>query len=400
MSVQVIVEAPETPTQPQLPWRQLLTLSIAAFATVTAEMLPASLLLELSNSLRVTPSAAGLLVAAWAVTIAVASLPLARLTRRVPRARLLPLTLLVFALAVAGTAIAPDYGWALTSRMVAAAAHGLFWSLLMPTAASLAPPALTGRAISVVSAGPTLAGIVGIPLGAAIGAGIGWRASFGLIAVLLVIAALAVRSLRLPQPPPAPAPAPAPDAGTGRGNRAVLAVAIGAGTILIGHFLAYTYISPLLQRAGYDIGVRAVLLFVFGLAGLAGIAVAGPLSDRYPRQALGWVAVVFTGSLAALMLLGNGLTVAIVVLVGWGAMIGLLPPVFQTRLLRLATPGQEAPAGAVAVTVLNLGIAAGAAGGGVVVGTWGTSALPAVATAISAVATALLIGAALRQRSA
>ncbi|GHJ49297.1 MFS transporter [Catellatospora sp. TT07R-123] len=386
MSAQTITAAPETTAR--LPWRPLLLLSGAAFASVTAELLPASLLVEIGGGLGVGESAAGLLVAAWALTVAVASLPLARLTRRVPPARLIPLTLLVFALAVAATAAAPGYGAALAGRMVAAAAHGLFWSLLMPTAAAIAPPRLTGRAISVVSAGPTLAGIVGIPLGVVIGAAVGWRAAFALIAVVLVGAAVAVRALRLPS---APAAAPSPG---GRGGRAVLAVTAGTGVLLVGHFLVYTYISPLLAGAGYPAGVRAALLFLFGLGGLAGTFAAGPLSDRFPRHALAWSAGVFAAVLAALALLGAGTAVAVAVLAAWGALIGLFPPVFQTRLMRVAVPGRETAAGAIAVTVLNLGIAAGAATGGAAVDRWGTAVLPALGTAAALIATALLAAAA------
>ena len=72
-------------------------------------------------------------------------------------------------------------------------------------------------------------------------------------------------------------------------------------------------------------------------------------------------------------------------------MIGLLPPVFMTRLLRVAPPGRETTAGAVGVAVLNLGIAAGATVGGVVVAAAGARALPPVAAAVVTVACAVLL---------
>src|SRR3954451_19850993 len=159
------------------PCLALLTLSGAAFLTVTVELLPAGLLLELSAGLGVTEQSAGLLVAGWPVTVAATSVPLVRLTDRVRRATLLPLVLVVSAAATAATALAPSYPWALGARVVAGAgpgpvwalgvrvvapaAHGLFWSLLVATAAGLVPPARVGRAVSIVLAGPALAGVVG-----------------------------------------------------------------------------------------------------------------------------------------------------------------------------------------------------------------------------------------------
>ena len=376
------------PGRDSLPWGRLLVLSGAAFATVTTELLPASLLLELADDLAVPESTAGLLVTAWALTLAASSILLVRLSARVPRRILLMLVLLVFAVATAGTAVAPTFEWAMASRVVAAAAHGVFWSLLVPITAALVPPQVVGRAVSVVLAGPAVAGVVGIPLGAAIGTGVGWRAAFGLLAVLLVVAALGVRALRLPDPPAASTPAGLRHPGLA----AVLATALGGGLVLTGHVALYTYVAPLLQDVGgYDAGARTGLLLVFGLTGLGGIALSGPLSDRFPRQALGWVCAGFAVAAALLTPIGVGPLAAVLAVAVWGVLIGLLPPVFQTRLLRMAPPGAEAVTGAIGVTVLNLGIAAGAALGGLVLDRRGAAALPVVAAALIAVAAVELL---------
>ncbi len=77
-------------------------------------------------------------------------------------------------------------------------------------------------------------------------------------------------------------------------------------------------------------------------------------------------------------------------------LIGLLPPVFMTRLLRLAPPGHAATVGAVGVVVLNIGIAVGATAGGAVVDLAGVSALPGTGAGTVAVACAVLLAAAVR----
>jgi predicted MFS family arabinose efflux permease len=81
------------------------------------------------------------------------------------------------------------------------------------------------------------------------------------------------------------------------------------------------------------------------------------------------------------------------VLLFWGLLIGLLPPVFQTRMLRLAPPSAQALAGAIGITVLNLGIAAGAAVGGLVVSVATARSLPGAATAVLATAGLVLLAA-------
>lgn len=382
----------------RLPWLRLTVLSAAAFATVTAELLPASLLLQISDDFNVSEASTGLLVTAWALTVACASLPLVRLTARLPRHALLPLALLVLAITTAVTAIAPNYQLALVCRVIAAAAHGLFWSLLIPTAASLVPPALTGRAISVVLAGPALASVIGIPLGAAVGAGVGWRTAFALLAGLLLFGCLALRVLPLREPPSALA------ATSVRRDPALgmlIAVSVAGGLVLTGHFALYTYIAPLLRDlGGFDAAARATLLLIFGIGGLVGVLLSGRLSDRYPLSALTWVTAAFALSAASLALLSAGTFPAVTVLVVWGVLIGVLPPVFQTRLLRTASPGGEATAGAVGVTILNLGIAAGAAVGGLTVRQWSPNTLPTVSACVIALATALLLFTAAHARAA
>jgi MFS transporter, DHA1 family, inner membrane transport protein len=74
-----------------------------------------------------------------------------------------------------------------------------------------------------------------------------------------------------------------------------------------------------------------------------------------------------------------------------GVLIGLLPPVFQTRIARLAAPAVRNAAGAVAVTALNVGIAAGAALGGLVLAHSGPAGLVLAATAVATVGALVLV---------
>ncbi len=70
------------------------------------------------------------------------------------------------------------------------------------------------------------------------------------------------------------------------------------------------------------------------------------------------------------------------------ALLGRVTPVFQIRLLRTAKPGTEATAGAIGITVVNLGIAAGAALGGLTVRVLDVGSLPVVAAVVIATSAA------------
>ena len=177
----------------------------------------------------------------------------------------------------------------------------------------------------------------------------------------------------------------------------VLRPAVGTAALLAGHFAAATYLAVLVtDGAGLPGGAVPAVLFVFGLAGVLGLAVAGPLSDRRPATALPVVAVAFAAGLAALVLVATHPAVAVSLVAlslvaVWGVLIGLLPPVFQTRMTRIAAPEIRDVAGAVAITALNVGIAAGAALGGLVLARSGPTGLVLAAAGVAAAGALVLV---------
>lgn len=366
---------------------QLAALSLAAFVTVTVELAPTGLLPLVAADLGVSSSAAGALVGGWALTIAVSSLALVRLTARFDRQRIIGFGVLLAAAATVATACAPTLGSAVAARIVGAAAHGVVWALLVPHVSSLVSPAHLGRAVAVVLAGPTVATVAGVPLVTFLGGPLGWRWALGVLAGLAVVA-----SLPLLRPGGARAAQPSgrgwwrdPTAGT------VLRLSGATALLLAGHFTAATFTAVLLTtRAGFGQAAVAPLLVVYGAAGVAGLAASGRLSDRRPRAALPLAATLFVLGLAALALVNLGVVAAVLVLTLWGFAIGMLPPVFQVAVTRRAAPAIRGEAGAVAITALNLGIAVGSTLGGVALAAGGTGLLLVVAVVPAVVGTLLL----------
>lgn len=347
-------------------WPILTVLTAATLWTVTMEMLPSGLLPAMSADLGVSKSAIGVLVSAWSITIAAVGIPLVRLTLRLPRTALLAACLTVTAAANLLTALAPGFALALVGRVLAATAHGLFWALVVSYVASLVDPARLGRALAIVLAGPTLAGLAGLPAAAFLADLLGWRAVFAGLSAIVLLTALALW-LVLPRDTAGSAPQ---DGGVwDRGALGVVAITVGGGLVLVGHFAAFTYVTTLITGlGGLSDGAIPTLLLVFGLTGALGVAVSGVASDRYPRAALGLAGLLVTGGLAGTRLGADQPVVFTLGIALWGFAIGVFPPVLQTRVLRLSTPAFRPLAGSIVVTVLNLGVAAGATLGGLVLG--------------------------------
>ncbi|MEV5296778.1 MFS transporter [Amycolatopsis methanolica] len=121
-------------------------LTIATFAVGTDAFVVNGVLPELARSLDVSVGEAGQLVSVFAIAYAVLSPVLAAPTGNWPRRTVLLAALGVFVLDNSITALAPDYGLALASRVIAAAGAAAVTPTASTAAAALAPPERRGRA--------------------------------------------------------------------------------------------------------------------------------------------------------------------------------------------------------------------------------------------------------------
>lgn len=353
----------------RFPWWGMIALSVATFLSVTSEMMPTGLLPQMSADLGVTPAAVGLLVTVFAFTVVVSSAPLTALTLRIPRKPFLLGVIAVLGFSNLLTALAPDYPLVVASRVLGGLAHGLFWATVPAYAARLVSPALIARAVSITIAGGTLAFVLGVPLGTALGAAIGWRWGFAAVAGAFAVGVVAVWIL-LPAVPPVERQ---PRRRESDGRRAldpstmpVALVCVTTAIAMVGHYALYTFIAPFLtERIGVPTAWFSVVLFAYGVAGAIGLLLTGTVFARRPGAGL---VIALAGSALfvtiASLSMGN-VVVAVVAVILWGIAFGMIPPLLQTRVLQLASPRIRDTAAAFYTTAFNVGI-----GGGALVGAW------------------------------
>ncbi|HEY9307220.1 MAG TPA: MFS transporter [Microbacterium sp.] len=394
--------AVSAPRPARLPLEALLLLSLGVFVTVTAESLPAGLMPEMAADLGVDPLRIGLLVSVWAIVVIGTSIPLTRATRRIDRRIVVAVSLAVFALANVATAFAPSYEFAFATRVIAAIAHGVFWAIVIVYASSLLSGAQLGRGLALVTGGGTAATVLGLPAATALAQVTSWRVSFAVMGIgMLALAAVVVRWL----PRSLVVPVPAGEREPLRHDRSLAPLLVfGIAGLLIGlaQFLSFVYIRPYLgEAAGIADGWASALLFVFGAAGMAGVAVAGTLADRFPRTALTATLLVFVVAFAALALLPQTTVVVVVALALWGAGTGAMFPLIQTALMRAASDRLRDLASASIVVLFNVGIAGGSWAGGQLTANYGATANMAVSAVVVLLASGLTaLGAVLASRRA
>jgi predicted MFS family arabinose efflux permease len=160
-----------------------LALSDADLATVGA------VASELERNLHISDVQVGLLATATALTGAVATLPIGALTDRVPRVRLLMISVLLWAAAMVAAALSASYPMLLVSRV----ALGAVTATSGPTVASLTgdlfPAAVRAKVYGWIIAGELLGGAVGLVAGGALAGITSWRAAFGVLALPALVLA-------------------------------------------------------------------------------------------------------------------------------------------------------------------------------------------------------------------
>ena len=391
-------------TSQKFPWAGLLALAGAVFLSVTSEMIPTGLLPDMSSSLGVSEAQIGLLVTVFAFTVVITSTPLTALTKRWPRHAMIVGILIALGLSNALTAVAPDYGFVVASRILGGVAHGLFWSIVGAYAGHLVPKEQIGRAVSITLGGGTLAFVFGVPLGTFGGHLFGWRLSFAFLAGLMLVGALLVWKLLpkveresdarqkrvrgVPRSERPAKPARAADATI----LAVVMVCLVAAVTMVGHYTFYTFVVPFLTGPmGVAAGEVGGLLFFYGIAGAAGLVLAGTVLGRRPQLGL-IVALIVTGvAVAALAAFAGQPVIALIAFIVWGLAFGALPPLLQTRLLHTSSAAFRDTASALYTTSFNVGIGGGALIGAVIFDLGGLMVLPVVYIGLLAVSLVLVV---------
>jgi len=349
----------------------LLALTLSAFAIGTTEFVIVGLIPTIAVDLGVSLPSAGLLVSLYALGVAIGAPLLTALTGKAPRKALLLGLMVLF---TAGNLLAwqaPGYESLVTARIVTGLAHGVFFSIGSTIATSLVPKEKAASAIAIMFTGLTVALVTGVPLGTFIGQHFGWRETFLAVSALGVIAFIG-SLLYVPKNIQHNKPASLLQQLQVLKQPRLLLVyamtAIGYG----GSFTAFTFLAPILQDlAGFSAGAVSLVLLVYGVSVAFGNIWGGKLADKHgPIRALKLIFLLLAAVLFSLTFTAHTPWLALGTVLLWGAVAFGNVPGLQLYVVRQAehhTPHAVDVASGLNIAAFNLGIAAGAWGGGLIV---------------------------------
>ncbi|WP_322054795.1 MFS transporter [Paraburkholderia bannensis] len=375
----------------------LLALAISAFAIGTTEFLIMGLLPDVARDLGVTIPAAGLLVSGYALGVAVGAPVLAVLTSRMPRKLALQLLMGVFIVGNVMCAMAGNYSLLMVARVVASFAHGSFFGIGAVVAASLVPQEKRASAIALMFTGLTLATVLGVPFGTAIGQQFGWRVAFWIVSALGVISLIGVTVL-------VPNKHDSGPVSLGHEVRVLrdpqVWMALGMTVLGFGGvFVVFTYIAPILEQvSGFSPRGVTLMLVLFGVGLTLGNTIGGKLADRALMPSLMGILVALAVVMAIFTKTSHSSVAAAITLFVWGIAAFATVPPLQMRVVAKAAAAPNL-ASTLNIGAFNMGNALGAWLGGLAIARGvALDALPWVA-AVVAIAALLLTWIAARMDS-
>lgn len=346
-------------------WPSVYAVGLSTFAVVTTEMLPVGLMTSIARALDVTVGTAGLMIAVPAILAAFFAPFVVFVAGNIDRRDILAGLLLLLAAANITSAIAPSIGWLLAARVVVGFCMGGIWAIAGGLAPRLVSAQSIGTATAFIFGGVAAASVLGVPIGAIIGDVAGWRWAFGTMAVFSVLV-FALNLWTLPK-------LPVDQSVTfGQFSHQLRRAPVQLGLVLTllfvaGHFMAYTFIAPVLQTiSGIATKWIGPLLFVYGAAGIVGNFLSGTIAARRIGFTLIAIGLALTTAILGFALLGVTPVGGVILLLLWGVAYRGVSVSLQTWMMK-AAPSAIEIATALFVSVFNIGIAIGSLTGGQIV---------------------------------
>lgn len=340
----------------------LFALAVAAFGIGTTEFVIMGLLPNVARDLGVSIPAAGMLVSGYALGVTIGAPIFAVVTAKMPRKAALLALIGVFIVGNLFCAIAPGYATLMVARVVTAFCHGAFFGIGSVVASNLVAPNKRAQAIALMFTGLTLANVLGVPLGTALGQAFGWRATFWAVTGIGALAAAAL-AFCVPKRLEMPAAGIAREFGVLRNPQVlmVLGISVLASASL---FTVFTYIAPILEDVtGFTPHDVTLVLLLFGLGLTVGGTVGGKLADwrRMPSlvatlASIGVVLAAFAGTMRTPL-------PALVTIFVWGVLAFAIVPPLQILIVDRASHAPNL-ASTLNQGAFNLGNALGAWLGG------------------------------------
>ncbi|WP_046721154.1 MFS transporter [Heyndrickxia coagulans] len=341
-------------------------LAIVSFLVGTSQYIISGILDNISESLGITLAAAGQLITIFSLVYAIFTPVLMAITSRMDKRKLMIYSLGLFVIGNILAFILPGYGFFIVSRIIMAFGAGMVVVTALTIAEKIAPKGKKASAIATVIMGLTASLIIGVPLGRMTSEVLGWKAVFGGIA-LLGLVAMVIISLTIPKIQVEKLTPLNQQLALLKKPKVVLGLAI-TFFWLGGYSIVYTYLSPyLLNISGVSDKLLSGVLLIFGIASLVGSKFGGFSTDRWGvRFTLIGGMILHITMLVLLSIVTHSYVGVLVILILWSFAAWSTGPTQQYHLATIEPESSSVLLG-LNQSMMQLAMPAGAGIGGIFV---------------------------------
>lgn len=343
--------------------KSLLALASGTLGLGIAEFVMMGVLPNVAHDLGISIPQAGHFISAYAVGVCVGAPLMVLVARTRPLKQILLGLAAIYVLGNLFAFLSPNYWTLLVMRFVCGLPHGAFFGVGSIVAEKIADKGKASQAVSLMTAGMTIANLFGVPFGTMFSNMFSWRLPFMFNAVWGIL----VYILLWKWIPSLPA---LPDSGLKGQFRflthlapwlIILTTMFGNG----GVFCWFSYVTPqMIHEAGFSPENMTLIMMFAGLGMTIGNLVGGKFGDLYglaPVIRMTQV-VMILALLGTYFFAGNPVLSVLLMFVGTAALFAVSPP--QQLLLLQNSRGSEMMGAACVQIAFNLGNALGAYAGG------------------------------------
>lgn len=254
--------------------------------------------------------------AAFGLGTSASALFLARYIDRIGARRMLQGALLLLALALVASALAPTVTALVAAQLVAGVAAGIAMPAIYASSAAIAPAGRESGTIGVVLTGWTLSMVAGVSLSAVLADLVHWRAVFAAVALLAgtAVAGLTMSSLRdTRKSGPAPSPLGA------LAVPGIIPLLIACGAFMTAFYGVYGYLGDHLHKdLGEPFSANGLAAVAYGL-GFGAAALLDGIIDRLgARRVMPFAYLLVAAVYVAMALVSGGFGPLMATIAAWG----------------------------------------------------------------------------------
>ncbi|WP_261810573.1 MFS transporter [Levilactobacillus humaensis] len=372
---------------------QTIIFVLTSFMLGCNEFIVVGVISDIAKTLSVSVATVGYLVTIYATVFAVSTPIITVLTNRFSRYKVFMVLMAIFLLGNTLSGFATTYGLLIAARMTTAVVAGAIESFIIAFANDIAPRDKRPILIAWISAGFSIASVIGVPIGTAISTADSWHTAFHIISVITLVT-YALLAWLLPRHV---------DQSTGSvkeqlvfltDKRVYLAVGLNL-TMAATMYAYYTYIRPLITEGlGFSVSSLNWLLFILGIMSIISNRLSGTLAERDGLRVIPWFYIADIVLLLLLPLALDHAFLGFAILLALALIVTIAGAPLQIHFLDVAAesyPQAMMLAAAVNPIFFNVGISVGSATASVLLNHAGLKSLSFGAIAYAVISLILVV---------